>query len=239
MPDYGRYCPVAISSDVIADRWTPLILRELVLGNTRFNDIARGLPGISRSLLVQRLKHLERHGAVERWPSPGGRGHEYLLTPAGKDLEQVIMVMGQWAVRWRFDEHSNDDVDPITLTWWMHRRVDVATLPPTRVVVQFDHTTPKRQTLWVLLDRGEASVCTSHPGFDSDVILSGPTSAFGDVFSGRDTWRGALGREAIRATGPGRLVRAIPQWFLQSPFADDVRAAVRRAGRSEEAAAAR
>jgi DNA-binding HxlR family transcriptional regulator len=239
MPDYGRYCPVAIGSDVIADRWTPLIIRELMLGNTRFNDIARGLPGISRSLLVQRLKHLERHGALERWPAPGGRGHEYVMTPAGKDLEQVIMVMGQWAVRWRFDEHISDDVDPITLTWWMHRRVDVATLPPTRVVVQFDHTAPQRQTLWVLLDRGEASVCITHPGFEPDVILSGPTSAFGEVFGGLDTWRGAISREAIRATGPGRLVNALPRWFLQSPFADDMRAASRRAARSEEAAAAR
>lgn len=243
MPDYGRYCPVAIGSDVIADRWTPLIVRELMLGNTRFNDIARGLPGISRSLLVQRLKHLERHGALERWPSPGGRGYEYLLTPSGKDLEHVIMVMGQWAVRWRFDEHTSDDVDPVTLTWWMHRRVDVAMLPPTRVVVQFDHTAPQRQTLWVMLDRGEASVCINHPGFEPDIVLTGPTAAFGEVFSGRDSWRGAFAREEIRAVGPARLVRALPQWFLQSPFADDMRAAAHSAPRasrtSEEAAAAR
>lgn len=239
MPDYGRYCPVAIGSDVIADRWTPLIIRELMLGNTRFNDIARGLPGISRSLLVQRLKHLERHGALERWPSAGGRGFEYRLTPAGKDLEQVIMVMGQWAVRWRFDEHRTDDIDPVTLTWWMHRRVEVAALPPGRVVVQFTHTAPERQTLWVVLDRGEASVCVTHPGFDPDVILTGTTLAFGQVFGGLDSWRGAIARGAITADGPARLVRAIPQWFLQSPFAPDMRVAARRPMRSEEAAAAR
>lgn len=238
MPDYGRYCPVAIGSDVIADRWTPLIIRELMLGNTRFNDIARGLPGISRSLLVQRLKHLERHGALERWPSPGGRGHEYVLTPAGKDLEQVIMVMGQWAVRWRFDEHRTDDIDPVTLTWWMHRRVDLAALPPGRVVVQFDHTAPQRQTLWIVLDRGEASVCTSHPGFEPDVILSGPTVAFGEVFGGLDTWRNAIACGRIQAAGLTRLVGALPRWFLPSPFAPDMRAA-RAARRSEEAAAAR
>src|SRR5690606_17662266 len=79
MPDYGSFCPVALASGVVADRWTPMILREMVIGSTRFNDIARGLPGISRSLLVQRLKHLERHGVIERWPSPTGRGHEYRL----------------------------------------------------------------------------------------------------------------------------------------------------------------
>ena len=90
MSDYNRYCPISMGSDVIADRWTPLIVRELVLGNTRFNDIARGLPGISRSLLVRRLGHLERAGVIERWPSPTGKGSEYLLTSAGRDLEQVL-----------------------------------------------------------------------------------------------------------------------------------------------------
>ena len=88
-----------MGSDVIADRWTPLIVRELVLGNTRFNDIARGLPGISRSLLVRRLGHLERTGVIERWPSPTGKGSEYLLTSAGRDLEQVLMALGRWSVR--------------------------------------------------------------------------------------------------------------------------------------------
>ena len=98
MPDYGRFCPVALATDVLADRWTPMIVRELVLGNTRFNDIARGLPGISRTLLSQRLRHLEKKGVVERWPIPGGQGSEYHLTPAGKDLERVIDALGRWAI---------------------------------------------------------------------------------------------------------------------------------------------
>jgi DNA-binding HxlR family transcriptional regulator len=89
--------PVSMGTDVFADRWTPLIVRELVLGNTRFNDIVRGLPGISRSLLVQRLKHLERKGVITTWPSRTGRGNEYQLTPAGKDLDEVVMALGRWA----------------------------------------------------------------------------------------------------------------------------------------------
>ncbi|MGV3759707.1 MAG: winged helix-turn-helix transcriptional regulator, partial [Actinomycetota bacterium] len=133
MADYGRYCPVSLASSVIGDRWTPLILREMVIGSTRFNDIARGLPGISRSLLVQRLKHLERYGVVERWPSPTGRGHEYHLTPAGKDLEPVILSLGRWAIHWLWHELEPHDVDPVTLTWWMHRRVDPTATPDSRV----------------------------------------------------------------------------------------------------------
>src|SRR5687768_7415343 len=151
MPDYGRFCPIALGSEVLADRWTPMILRELILGNTRFNDIARGLPGISRSLLVQRLKHLERKGVVEAWPLPTGRGNEYRLTPAGKDLEPVVLALGRWAVQWLFQELDPHGIDAVTLMWWMHRLVEPEQLPPTRVVVQFDHTAPERQTIWVVL----------------------------------------------------------------------------------------
>ena len=153
MPGYGKFCPVSMGAEVVADRWTPLILRELILGSTRFNDIARGLPGISRSLLVQRLKHLERKGVLERWPTGTGRGSDYRLTPAGKDLENVVIALGEWSVHWLYNEMEPRAIDPITLTWWMHHRVDVASLPPGRTVVQFDYTEPARVTAWIVLDR--------------------------------------------------------------------------------------
>lgn len=201
-------------------------MRELILGNTRFNDIARGLPGISRSLLVQRLKHLERKGVLERWPLPLGKGYEYHLTPAGRDLEPVVMALGRWAVQWLFHELRPADVDAVTLTWWMHRRIDPAELPTSRVVLQFDHTAPQRQSIWMVLDRGDASVCLQHPGFEPDVIVTATTEALADVFSGFDTWARAVNTEVIRVAGPSKLVRSLPRWFLWSPFATDVRAVV-------------
>jgi DNA-binding HxlR family transcriptional regulator len=228
VPDYGRFCPVALASEVLADRWTLLVVRELVLGNTRFNDIARGLPGISRSLLVQRLRHLERKGVVELWPSPTGKGHEYHLTPAGKDLEEVVVVVGRWAVEWLLDDLEPHDVDPVQLTWWMHRRMDEEQLPPGRVVVQFDHTAPTRQSVWIVVDRGEPSVCVSHPGFEPDVVVTTTTPALAEVFSGRRTWGEAAAAGALRVDGPPRLVRALPRWFLWSPFADVTMARVSR-----------
>jgi DNA-binding HxlR family transcriptional regulator len=224
MPDYGRYCPVSMGSEVLADRWTPLVVRELILGNTRFNDIARGLPGISRSLLVQRLKHLERKGVLERFPLPLGRGYEYQLTSAGRDLEPVVMALGRWAVQWLFHELRPADVDAVTLTWWMHRRIDTTELPTSRVVVQFDHTAPRRQSIWMVLDRGDASVCLQHPGFEPDVIVTATTEALAEVFSGFDTWARAVSMESIRVAGPTKLVRSLPRWFLWSPFVTDVRA---------------
>ncbi|MPY92626.1 MAG: transcriptional regulator [Acidimicrobiia bacterium] len=233
MPDYGRFCPVALGSEVFADRWTPLIVRELILGNTRFNDLARGLPGISRSLLVQRLRHLERMGVVELWPSPTGRGHEYHLTAAGKDLEAVVLALGRWAVEWLFDDLQPHDVDPVTLTWWMHRRVDESRLPPQRVVIEFQHTGPTRQAIWMVLDRGEASVCVQHPGFDPDVLVTTTTPALAEVFQGYDSWARAVATGAIRVDGPPRLVRSLPRWFLWSPFADRTSARVARSPRGQ------
>src|SRR4051794_39480599 len=188
MSDYNRYCPISMGSDVIADRWTPLIVRELVLGNTRFNDIARGLPGISRSLLVRRLNHLERTGVIERWPSPSGKGSEYLLTSAGRDLEQVLIALGRWSVQWLYSELRPRDIDASTLMRWMHRQVVAENLPTGRVVVEWVHTAPVRQTIWLVVDRGEVSVCMQHPGYDSDVVVTCPTTVLSGIFSGVDSW---------------------------------------------------
>jgi DNA-binding HxlR family transcriptional regulator len=227
MPDYGRFCPVALASGVVADRWTPMILREMVIGSTRFNDIARGLPGISRSLLVQRLKHLERNGVIERWPSPAGRGHEYHLTPAGRDLEPVLMALGRWAVHWLYHDLKPHEVDPITLTWWMHRRVDRGATPDKRVVIQFDHTAPERLSIWMVFERGEPSVCVQHPGFEPDLLVRTSTPALAEVFQGFDTWNRAVATGAITVEGPPRLIRALPRWFEWSPFAPDTLARTR------------
>lgn len=230
MPDYGDYCPVQMASDVIADRWTPLIVRELVLGNTRFNDIARAMPGISRSLLVQRLRHLESKGVLETWPSPTGRGHEYHLTPAGKDLERVIDSLGRWAVEWLFDDLRPHDVPPTTLMWWMRRRTDPSAFPPVRTVIEFRHTGPEARTIWFVLDRGDVSVCYIHPGFEIDVVATATTAGFADVFQGYVTWDEALAAGTVTVAGPPRLVRAMPRWFLWSPWKDVTRERSRRAG---------
>lgn len=229
MADYGSYCPVAMASEVVADRWTPLIIRELVLGNTRFNDIARGLPGISRSLLVQRLRHLEKTGVVETWPAPTGRGSEYHLTPAGRDLERVIDSLGRWAVEWLFEDFRPHDVLPTTLMWWMHRRIDPARFPPHRTVIEFRHTAPDPQTIWLVLDRGQASVCLQQPGFETDVVAAATTAAFAEVFQGYQRWSEAVDAGRIDVAGPPLLAAALPTWFLWSPWAEVTRERADRA----------
>lgn len=208
-----------MASEVVADRWTPMIIRELVLGNTRFNDIARAMPGMSRSLLVQRLRHLERMNVVETWPSPTGRGSEYHLTPSGKDLERVVDALGRWAIEWLFDDLRPHDVPPTTLMWWMRRRAAVEEFPPVRTVIEFRHTGPEPETIWFVLDRGDVSVCYQHPGYDVDLVATATTATFSDVFQGYCTWQEAVADGRIEVGGPPRLAAAIPRWFLWSPWA--------------------
>jgi DNA-binding HxlR family transcriptional regulator len=224
MREYGQYCPVALGSEVLAERWTPLILREMVLGSTRFNDIERGLPGISRSLLLKRLKQLERRGVVEIVEAPAGRGHEYHLTPAGRDLESVIMTLGEWTVRWLFKEPLPRESDPVTLTWWMHRRVDADATPDGRVVIQFNYRDVRPTTIWLVLDRGDPSVCTNHPGFEPDLLVTTDSVSLMRVFSGIDDLRAARDAGRVRIEGMPSLVEQFPSWFLWSPFAPAVRA---------------
>jgi len=226
MREYHQYCPVAFGSEVICERWTPLILRELVLGNTRFNDIERGLPGISRTLLGQRLRELERRGVLDRVPAASGRGHEYHLTAAGRDLEGVIMAIGEWFVRWRLGEPEPADVDPVALTWWMHRRVDTSAVPERRVVIEIRYGGRPPTTCWIVLDGDDVSVCAKHPGFDSDLVVTTDPVAFMRVFAGLTDLSAAVRDGGVTIDGPPGLVRAFPRWFLWSPFAPAVRAAV-------------
>jgi hypothetical protein len=145
------------------------------------------------------------------------------------------MALGRWAVEWRFDELEPETVDPVTLTWWMHRRIDEKALPPVRVVVEFDYTAPTRQALWMVLDRGEASVCIQHPGFDTDVLVTTTTAALAKVFQGYDTWGAAVSSEAIRVDGPPTLVRSLPRWFVWSPFVEETALRVARSQKEQGA----
>jgi DNA-binding HxlR family transcriptional regulator len=225
MRDYGQYCPVALGSTVLADRWTPLILREMAIGSTRFNDIERGLPGISRSLLAQRLKHLERTDVVERRPAAGGRGSEYHLTPAGAEICDVVLALGDWAVRWKLTESPKpEDVDPRTLTWWMHRRMDQEALPDGRVVVEFLYGPPERFQAWIVCDRGDVSMCSTHPGFDSDLVVRADKVALARVFSGTTSLQRAVDDQKVELLGPPSLVKGFSRWFLMSPFNEAARA---------------
>ena len=220
----AQYCPVTYSAELLGDRWTLLILREVVIGGaTRFNEIERGLPRVSRSLLAQRLRQLTVAGLIDAVPLGQRRGYEYRPTPASKDLEPVLKAMGEWAVRWIFGDPRPDELDPSFLMWWMHRRVNFDALPPGRTVVRFDLVTPGRSVHWLVLEPAEASVCTADPGLAVDVQVTADMMDFHRVFAGRLTYADAVRSGSIDVSGPSRLVRQLPSWFAWSPFADSVR----------------
>ncbi len=224
MARYKQYCPVARASEILADRWTPLLVRELLAGSRRFNEIERGLPGISRSLLSSRLRHLERSGVVERHVVERPLAVEYVLTPAGEELREVIERFGAWGVRWAFQEPRPDELDPALLLWKVHQRIDRRALPRRRTVVEFEFTGRTGRRLWLVLQPHEVSVCLKPPGFPSDLFVRADLRLFYRVWLGHADFGGALRSGGIAVEGPPALARALPTWFLWSPMAKFVRA---------------
>jgi DNA-binding HxlR family transcriptional regulator len=225
MRTYGQYCPVARASEVLAERWTPLILRDMLQGVTTFSEIAAGSPGISRTTLATRLRDLQRAGVVHATANPSGRGSRYHLTEAGKDLANVMAALGAWGERWI--ELTPKHVDAGTaLSLWANRFLALEHLPGRRVVVQFDFRgLPKRLARhWMIFDGERTEVCATYPGFEVDLFVEAEPRALIEWNLGRITWADALRADRIRVLGPPKLARALPTWNSLNPAnAKDVR----------------
>ena len=223
MQKYQQYCPVSRAAEIVADRWTPLIVRELVLGSHRFNEIERGLPGISRSLLSSRLRDLEDAGVVDRLP----RGHagltEYHLTDAGRELKVVIEALGAWGVRWAFGDPRPEELDAGLLVWKMHQRINLELLPDTRTVVEFEFTGQGGRRVWLLLERREASVCVTPPKFDADLVVHADLELFYRLWLGYLDYSAAIRCRSVVVDGPRALARQLPTWLMWSPMSRFVR----------------
>jgi DNA-binding HxlR family transcriptional regulator len=201
-------------------------VREMLHGICRFNELERGLPGIPRSLLAQRLRRLEQAGVIVRHVAPNGRAAEYHLTQAGQQLEAVVDVLGTWGAQWAFSDPEPDELDPLLLLWWMHRRVNFHLLPPHRIVAQFDFRGERTGSYWLVMEPTDVSVCLQHPGFDIDLLVTANIAALYRVWFGRITFAQALRDGQVELDGTTPLVRAFPDWFALSSFAGAVRAAV-------------
>jgi DNA-binding HxlR family transcriptional regulator len=219
MPIYRQFCPVAKASEIFAERWTPLILRELLMGSHRFSEIEAGVPRISKSLLTQRIRFLERAGLIVRRPSADGRVSEYHLTLAGKELYGVVEQLGVWGQRWANLEIGPDDLDPNLLMWDMRRRINLDRLPDRRIVVQFDFTGSRSGSYWLILERDEVSVCLDYPGFEPDLFVIADTLAIHNVWMGHLSFDAALRNRLVRIDGPRELAHAFPGWLALNMFA--------------------
>jgi DNA-binding HxlR family transcriptional regulator len=224
---YDQYCPVAKGSEALGDRWTLLIVRELLAGSGGFNELERGLPGISRSVLADRLRKLERSDIIARQSGPTGRTIRYRLTPAGRDLQPVLDAIGEWGATWAFTEPRPEELDPDLLMMWIARRVDHTQLPPTRTVVQFDLREPTKR-YWLVLEPAEVSICLQAPGFEPHLTVRADTAAMYRVYLGQTDLATAVQGGTVTITGPEHLRRALTRWFTWSKFAPASRTADER-----------
>jgi DNA-binding HxlR family transcriptional regulator len=214
---YGQYCPISRAVEVLGERWTVLIVRDLLCGTSRFNDLARGLPGLSRSLLTRRLRQLEQAGVVERVDG------EYLLTPAGQDLRGVVFGLGEWSARWQFGDPTDRELDPELLMWWVHDRLDFSPLPDRRIVLGFRFPDVARR-FWIVKDTAGPSVCSADPGYDVDVHVESDLALLYKVFLGRTDLRQAVRDGSLSFHGPRALVRRMPEVLQLSVMAPVVAA---------------
>lgn len=221
MQGYGQFCPVAQALDLVGERWTLLIIRELLCGNYRFSELLHGLPLIPRSVLTQRLKRLEEAGMVERCPREAGGGFEYRLTPPGRELESVVMGLGNWGQRWVRGKWSSSDLDPVLMMWDLRRRLDSERLPesPTVVMFWFRDVPAKRSRYWLRVERPEAELCLTNPGFEVELSVETTLRTMAGVWMGRLKIDQAMRDGAIELKGSTRLSRAFPSWLLLSSFA--------------------
>ncbi len=222
---YGQYCPIARALDVLGERWALLIVRDMLVGATRFNELARGLPGLSRSLLTTRLRQLERAGIVER-----ARG-EYLLTPAGRELEPIVFGLGAWGARWTFGDPESVELDAELLVWWMHKRLDTSGLPGRRHVLHVRFRDDRR-LFWIVVESGVPSVCLVDPGFEVDVTVASDVPSLYQVWLGRVTVEEAVQTGRLAFEGASEWTRRMPSLLRLSPVALLVRAALDEAARA-------
>lgn len=239
---YGQFCPIAIACEILTERWTPLILRELMVGKSRFNDLMRGLPLISRTLLSQRLKELESAGLLERLPKTHGRGYEYRLTPAGQGVQPIIMQLGEWGREWIYPEVMKRDLDPLLLMWDIHQRLHLDRLPVKRTVVEFNlrgmpGTLPRERLAmkrwWLVLQNPDVELCLTDPGYEVDLLVKADLLALTRIWMGEQNIGDALRDQKVTLMGPAKLVKDFPAWLKLSVFAHHRASAVVRQGKSQ------
>jgi DNA-binding HxlR family transcriptional regulator len=222
---YQQFCPVAMAAEILCTRWTIVLLREIVAGSTRFNDLRRGVPRMSPALLSQRLKDLEAAGILRRTASAVEPGvFEYHLTPAGRELKPLVEAFGIWGQRWVESEPSLKNLDVSLLMWDMRRSLDPTPLPQRRCVIQFQYPelSPKLRSWWLLVGAGDdVDLCSVDPGFDVDLYVSTDLRTMMAIWMGLDTVRNAVNAERLTLTGDRQLATNMQIWLGLSPFAKE------------------
>jgi DNA-binding HxlR family transcriptional regulator len=222
---YGLFCPLAMACEVVEPRWTLMILEEMWSGSTRFNEIRRGVPGISPTLLSKRLKELEKRGLIERLEDAGKGTVDYIRTPMAIALEPALMALGEWAYRHLEAKIALDNLNPDYLMWNLRRKIETSELPQRRIVVRFHFTDVKQDqsTYWLMAKPGlSVDLCMSDPGFDVDLFIEADLKAMTSAFMGYSSVQIEMSRDRIFLSGDRRLIRTIDRWLVQCEYGKGV-----------------
>jgi DNA-binding HxlR family transcriptional regulator len=220
MERYGSFCPIAKAAEILTERWTLLVLRELLLGSRHFNEFRRGIPQMSATTLSKRLYTLEAAGIVER-VGDNGCHWEYRPTAACEDLRHVIELIGHWGQRWVRSRLTRDELDPGMLMWFVSRHFPTEGPPDQRIVIQLEFTDVRRMNRWwLVLENGHVDLCLDNPGFPIDIFLSTDLLTLTEVFMGARSFANAVSSGKLMMEGSTALTRSISRWFARSKFAD-------------------
>jgi len=230
MIDYGQFCTVARGAEIFGERWTPLVVRELLCGSRRFNDLHRGVPRMSPTLLTQRLRRLEELGIVER--RRAGRTWEYHPTPAGEELRPIVIALGHWGARWIGSRLSRGQLDAGFLMWDIRRFARIDRFPAGCTVIHFAFRDARRgeRRWWLVVDDGEADLCRDDPGRELTVVVDTTVRALTEVWTGDSDPAVEIGAGNLRVDGAGRDGGGLWTWLGRSMFAST------RAGRPHDRA---
>ena len=220
MKGYGQFCPIAKASEVLGERWTHLVIRELIAGSHSFNDLRKGLPLMSPSLLSTRLKFLERAGLVNR--DETDEGVHYTLTKAGEELKPILLSLGEWGHRWVRSDLSKDDLDPSLLMWDIHRTMNTESFPAGRTVLMFEFSdyTSKFRRWWLVITDGDVDVCLKDPGFEHDLHILTDLKTLTGIWMGDTTYNKATKDKLLTINGASALKKSISSWMGVNYFAD-------------------
>lgn len=224
---YGQFCPVAMASEVVCSRWTPLVLRELMSGSARFNDLRRGVPRMSPTLLSKRLKELEQAGVIETRATGQAGIVEYHLTQAGLELRPIVMALGVWGQRWVESQLSLKNLDPSLLMWDMRRSLDLTPMPPRRSTIQFFYPElpAARQRYWLVIEDRLVDLCPVDPGYEVNLFVECSLRTMTSIWMGLTTVKAELDAGRMELAGDKMLARSMQHWLGLSPFAKEKRKA--------------
>ncbi len=220
---YGQFCPVSMGAEIFCSRWTALVVRELLCGSTRFNDLRRGVPRMSPTLLSRRLKELEDAGVIIAVPTGQSGVSDYRLTQAGEDLRPVVMSLGFWGQRWVESSVSLKNLDPSLLMWDMRRHLDPTPLPPRRCTIHFlyPELISEKRSYWLVIDGGVVDLCSTNPGFDIDLYVRSSLRSMTAVWMGLTTMQKEIETQEIELIGDPAIAQSMQQWLGLSPFAKE------------------